>query len=243
MTQKSKLKQRIRERSKRTGESYNAARLQVLAEIERTREKQTQDVAEKARKGTAKGAVSEERCIEKTGHGFDHWFGVLDRFGAPKKGHKASARHLQDDHEVSAWYAQSLMVMYGRARGLRELHQKCDGSYQFSVSRVLPVGLGEATALVKAVEEGATWSDGLDEGLVLALREALVAERLKCGETANHIRVRTDEQRFELRITAKEDGRSSVQVTVSHLSGPDALKRHRAAWRACLDSFRGVLKA
>lgn len=243
MTQKSKLKKRIRERAKRTGESYSAARLHILADIEKTRATQTQKAAENARQATAKGAVSEERCIEKTGHGFDHWFGVLDRFGAPKMGHKASARYLQDEHHVSAWYAQSITVTYERARGLRELHQNCTGSYQCSVSRVLKANLKQATTTLLNANADPDWLHQLDEDSILALQEALASERLQHRETANHIRVRTDQQRFELRITSKKDGRSTIQVTVSHIADRDTLEHFRTAWKNCLDQFKNAANA
>ena len=64
-----------------------------------------------------RGSVTDEKAREKTGHGLDHWFAVLDRFGGVEKGHSASARHLYDDHGVPGWYAQGITVAYERARG------------------------------------------------------------------------------------------------------------------------------
>ena len=64
-----------------------------------------------------RGSVTDEKAREKTGHGLDHWFAVLDRFGGVEKGHSASARHLHDDHGVPGWYAQGITVAYERARG------------------------------------------------------------------------------------------------------------------------------
>ncbi|HEX7779978.1 MAG TPA: hypothetical protein VF424_12085 [Vicinamibacterales bacterium] len=63
----------------------------------------------------------------KTGRGLDHWFEVLDRFGAVEKGHTAAARHLYDAHGVDGWYAQGITVAYERARGVRGVNQRRDG--------------------------------------------------------------------------------------------------------------------
>ena len=62
------------------------------------------------------------RSLKKTGHGLDHWFAVLDRFGAVEKGHTASARHLYEDHGVDGWYAQGITVVV-RARARRARHE------------------------------------------------------------------------------------------------------------------------
>ena len=64
-----------------------------------------------------RGSVTDEKARQKTGHGLDHWFAVLDRFGGVEKGHSASASHLYDDHGVPGWYAQGITVAYERARG------------------------------------------------------------------------------------------------------------------------------
>src|SRR5690606_21707493 len=112
MTKGNKLKSAARARAAKTGESYATARQQVVAKLDKQRKAASEGAAAKARDAKAHGTVTEERCIENTGQGFDHWFAVLDRFGAPKKGHTAAAKHLRVDHEVSSWYAQSITVSY-----------------------------------------------------------------------------------------------------------------------------------
>ena len=74
MTQARKLKKQIRSRARKTGESYTAARRQLL-ESRRPRPAPQAAVAEALPKGEA-------RLVERTGHGFRHWFAVLDAFGA-----------------------------------------------------------------------------------------------------------------------------------------------------------------
>ena len=72
----------------------------------------------------AKGSVSDATSRAKTGHGLDHWFAVLDAFGAVERGHTAAARHLYETHGVPGWYAQGITVAYERARGVRAVNQR-----------------------------------------------------------------------------------------------------------------------
>jgi|GEM_PF-929683 len=241
--QKKKLKKRARERAARTGESYTTALQHVVQKTERSRNERTQAAAEVARKGPAKGAVSEEKCIEKTGYGFDHWFAVLDHFGGVKQGHTASARHLREDHGVSAWYSQSITVIYGRARGMRELNQNRDGAYQVSVSRVLPVSVQEAVDAVQNAQGQAYWMEILPLDVIKALSEKLQNKSFQHKETASHIRFRVESARFELRFTAKKDGRSTARVTATHLSGPEDVEEQRRVWRKALDHLRSLLNS
>lgn len=102
MTQLKKLKKSIRSRSEKTGESYTAARRQVLLARDKAEPAKSPETAAvtpppppappPSPTATAvKGSVSDESARKKTGHGHDHWFAVLDEFGAAAKGHTAAA--------------------------------------------------------------------------------------------------------------------------------------------------------
>src|SRR5688572_18740818 len=178
MTEAKKLKQAIRARSAKTGESYTAARLQVL----RTRRKRmlppTPATAPPPARAVAatRSGLSEKAVVARTGHGFDHWFAVLDAFGAAAKGHTAAARHLADDHGVPGWHSQGITVAYERARGLRAVNQAATG-FQVAVSKMVPVDLDTALAALRAPARG-KWLAGADRGLRGAL-EAALAEGAK----------------------------------------------------------------
>jgi hypothetical protein len=64
-------------------------------------------------------AFSEERVREKTGKGWDYWYGILDKFDVRSKGHTATAKYLRDKRKVDPWWAQAITVRYERVRGLR----------------------------------------------------------------------------------------------------------------------------
>lgn len=151
MTQLKKLKKSIRSRSEKTGESYTAARRQILLaqskKTETTEPSVAADIAAPAppappppvpKAAASKGSVSDEAARKKTGFGHDHWFAVLDTFGAAAKGHTAAASHLYEQHGVPGWHAQGITVAYERARGLREMNQSCTGTFQVNVSKTVP---------------------------------------------------------------------------------------------------------
>ena len=161
MTRARALKQVIRARAAKTGERYTTARRHVLKDLQQTTvpaaRLRSTTAPRAAAAGSSKGSVSDAKSLEKTGHGLDHWFDVLDRFGAVDKGHTAAARHLYDVHHVDGWYAQGITVAYERARGVRALNQRCDGGYQVSVSKVVAA---ETTDVIKAFTERAGGGGG-----------------------------------------------------------------------------------
>ncbi|MBX3388387.1 MAG: hypothetical protein KF691_02905 [Phycisphaeraceae bacterium] len=83
---------------------------------------------------SARRAISDAAIAKATGHDSKHWFKVLDKFDVKKKGHKAAAEHLYDNHKIPGWWCQMVVVEYERARGLRKVNQKADG-FSASISR------------------------------------------------------------------------------------------------------------
>ena len=239
MTDAKKLKRKIRERASRTGESYAAARRHVVNQVDQARQDRTREAADTARSGPATGAVSETRCMEATGHGFDHWFEVLDRFGAAKQGHTAAARHLKEEHGVSAWYSQSITVIYERARGLREINQACEGNYQVSATKVLRAPFAQAHRLLTDLGTDATWLDSIDDDVAQWIREG--RDHLRTKDTAVWLRLKLPDGRVELRISDGGDGRSRAVARVEQLSSAEAVEPERARFKQVLAAMAAAL--
>jgi hypothetical protein len=261
MTQTHKLKKSIRARSRKTGESYTTARRHVLAA--RTRRssavpdlltratrpdppaKVVPATANKPKQKTALGAVSDSATREKTGHGLDHWFAVLDRFGASLKGHTASARHLSEDHAVPDWYCQGITVSYERTRGLRSTNQACDGGFQVSVSRVVPASVAEVRDAVCSPERRAAWLANADPELVRTLRAGLLTEKAKTFVVREkgdaRVRFRWGKSTVEVRIDPRPNGKASIVAANMDLPHAEAVEPRRAAWSGALDSLRTYL--
>ncbi|MCH9682611.1 MAG: hypothetical protein K0V04_14340 [Deltaproteobacteria bacterium] len=238
MTEAKKFKRAVRARAQRTGESYAVARQHVLAKTTKERERSTAAAAATARRGSSKGSVSEAKCIEKTGHGFDHWFAVLDEFGARRLGHTAAARHLRVDHAVPSWYSQGITVAYERARGLRELNQVCAGTFEVSVSRVLPVSVDEAVVSLSRKAQRERWLPAVGGELAAVVPQRLASKRFRRNGDVAIARFPHGEAKIELRITPKADGRSTIVARLTALADKAAVEHARGQWRALLDAMR-----
>jgi hypothetical protein len=252
MTQQKKLKQAIRTRSEKTGESYTAARRQVLAALEKSSqpspapEPPPAPVAPLETVPTApetkppRGGVSDKSIREKTGHGFDHWFAVLDAFGAADKGHTAIAAHLYNEHGVPGWHSQGIAVAYERARGLRQVNQSCAGTFQVSVTKSVPASVAEVVDALTNAERRAAWLEGADPALVEALDAAFIGPKPREVKTKGSdnawVRYPWGDSRIEIRITGKPKG-ASVVADNQKLDGPEHVEERRAQWRAALEGL------
>ncbi len=119
------LKRLVRARMEKTGESYTAARAQIL------KKKTDPDYAKVA--GTSDASVK-----EATGCTWEHWVKVLDKAGAATKSHRDIAR-LVAFYKTPNWWTQTVTVGYERIKGLREKGQARGGGYQVTRSRTVNV--------------------------------------------------------------------------------------------------------
>lgn len=230
MTQQKKLKKAIRARSEKTGESYTSARRQILLARE-------EPPPPPAPKPPAKRGISDESVLKKTGHGLDHWFGILDAFGGMTRGHTAMAAHLHKEHGIPGWHSQGITVAYERARGLREMNQACTGKFQVSVSKTVPATVAE---VVEALQSTA-WLQGADPGLAQALDAAFTGDKPREVKTKGSdyawLRFPWDGRTVEIRITGKPKG-ASVVADNSDLPDSALVEQRRAQWRAALEGLK-----
>jgi hypothetical protein len=244
MTRARALKQVIRARVAKTGERYTTARRMVLKTVPGTAVSPRPAVSPAA-PGPAtrtavkpKGSISDAKFREKTGHGLDHWFQVLDRFGAVEKGHTAAARHLYEAHGVEGWYAQGITVAYERARGVRGANQRCDGAYEVSVSKVMT---GDARRVIETISDPRTRRrfTGVDGALVEALFNALDSGSSKGfvvrPDGLGRFRYKWGETTVQLYLQPKAGGKVSVVATNMKLTGAAMVDERRALWRTALD--------
>jgi hypothetical protein len=250
MTRARALKQVIRARAAKTGERYTTARRHVLNELQpRTAPspRLRSTLPRPAAVGSAKGSLSEAKSLEKTGHGLDHWFDVLDRFGAVEKGHSAAARHLNADHHVAGWYAQGITLTYERARGVRALNQRCDGEYEVSVSKVVTA---DTTAVIKAFTDTRRrrrWLEGVNPRLAGALSTALDSSASKGfvvrPDGLARCRFKWEGTTVQVYLLPKPGGKLSVVVTNMKLAGAAMVEERRDQWRIALKALAVLLAA
>ena len=250
MTRARALKTIIRARAAKTGERYTTARRHVLSELRPVAAVRTPPVptsapaevpAAAAAPARTKGGLSDAKAREKTGHGMDHWFGVLDRFGGTAKGHTALARHLYDEHGVPGWYSQGITVAYERARGARAVNQRCDGEYEVSVSKVVSATTAGVIDALTDARQRKRWAKDVDGELVTAMAAGVA------GPGAKKVVVRPDGQgRFrykwgdttvQLYLLPKPGNKVSVVATNSKQADAAMVEARRTLWRQALDAL------
>jgi uncharacterized protein YndB with AHSA1/START domain len=117
----------------KTGESYTAARAQLLPR-------------------------EQEPDVGPTGRSYSQWFAALDAWRAVDASHKEIAAWLMNERGVSGWWAQNITVEYERARGLRAVGQGRDGLYSVGATKTVGVPVEE---LFDAVTDPARREDWL----------------------------------------------------------------------------------
>ena len=238
MTRQKKLKKAIRARSRKTGESYTAARRHIVQAGRKP--------AASARRATkARSRTGEAGLIKKTGHGYDHWFAVLDAFGAPAKGHTASAAHLSRDHGVPSWHCQMVTVAYERERGLRAMNQSSAGDFQVNVSKVVPTSVAEVADALRSAHRRAQWLKAADPALIRPLEAALSGPKPREVKLRDaglaRLRYPWDTGAVEIAVMSKANGRTSVVASMTKLAGPEEVETRRAQWRIALNGLKEYL--
>jgi len=216
MPKQKDLKRLVRDRMRRTGESYTTARAHVVRSGSDRR-----DLAELA-------GMSDAAVEKKTGRDWRGWTAVLDQAGATSKPHKEIARLLVDEHGVPGWWAQTVTIGYERIRGLRDKGQRRGGGYDVNKSKTFPVGIGELYASFGA-RKRARWMDASGMRVKTATREKSMRIAWEDGTSV------------DVYFWAKGPQKSQVQLQHKGLPDKKAADRVRAEWTERLSALASVL--
>ncbi|CAN5294685.1 hypothetical protein BH23CHL9_BH23CHL9_16690 [soil metagenome] len=218
MTTQKTLKRRVRTRAARTGESYTAARAQVLHNVEPP-----------APDAMALTGMTDDALRRGSGKTIAEWLEILDAWGATDHSHTEIARWLVAERGIGGWWAQSVTVGYERARGMRARHQIA-GGFAVSVTRTITVGHDRITE---------AWTDA-------SLRSAWLPDapmRLRTTTRGGSPRFDWDDPPSRVAVFLVPKG-AKVQVVVSHEKLPDAeaVERLKAFWRDRLGALKELLE-
>lgn len=155
MTKQKSFKGRVRGRMAKTGESYTAARRQLIRSSEQT--------------------VADAAVDSRTGRTREAWFALLDAWDAHAHKHSTIATWLVETHGVDGWWAQNITVAYEQARGLRVPGQRSDGTFSASVSKTIGVAAERVREAFLDPQSRARWLPDVD----LELRSAPSAKALR----------------------------------------------------------------
>jgi uncharacterized protein YndB with AHSA1/START domain len=202
----------------KTGESYTAARRHVVKPTEVLRD---QDLPQ-----------TDAKLEANTGKGWRGWLRILDAWGARERKHGEIAEHLMEEHRVPGWWAQTITIGYERARGMRAKYQTLGGSFQVSVSKTFPVGVGKLFKTFTDARERNKW---------------LEPKTLKVRKTQKNKSARFDFRDDGSRVVAFFDpkDRHKTTVTIQHERLPDAgaVEEMRGIWKERLADLDKVLQS
>lgn len=216
------LKRIVRNRMKKTGESYATARAHIISKTITRQPPATTDHA-------ALAGMSDERIAAKTGRTWQEWVRALDAERAAAMRHRDIAALVHEKYQVGDWWAQTVTVGYERVKGLRDRGQRRDGGYEAGKTRTfnVPVKL-----LFDAWARDATrrrWLDGV---------EATV----RTASSPKSIRLQwPDGTIVVVGFIAKNAAKSTVAVVHTKLSDRAALDRAKKYWKDRLEALASLL--
>jgi hypothetical protein len=208
----------------KTGESYTAARAQLLA-----------GVGERSTTEVPWLACSDERIRERTGRGWEEWFDLLDSWGAESMGHTELAKRVAEvqDIHVLAWDTQAVATSFERSRGMQAVGQRVgrDG-FVASASKTMAAGAEQVFTAVVDPSQRAGW-----------LPDLALSERTVTKPTSARFDVGDGTTRLHVTLEAKGPARSTVTVEHSRLADGDEREARKAYWRTALASLQAEVES
>ncbi len=222
MTSQKSFKRRVRARMEHTGESYAAARRQLLPKAE----------PEPAGPVALEQRLDDEVVQHNTGRTWSEWFALLDEWGATDRKHPEIARWLVSEHGISGWWSQSVTVAYEQARGMRQPGQRASGHFAVSVSRTIAVPVQQ---LFEAFVDEALRDQWLPDA-PFSIRTATAPKSIRANWKGG-------DERVNVGFTDKGDGKSTVGLEHERLADADAAAAANAFWRERLAVLKTVLES
>lgn len=213
MTKQKSFKTRVRTRMAKTGESYTAARRQLITR-------------------SSEQAVADDSVAARTGRTREQWFALLDRWDAHTRPHPEIARWLVQTHGVPGWWAQNITVAYEQARGLRKPGQRRSGEYATSASKTVGAAAERVTEAFTDPRLRERWLPGVDLE-VRAVRPGKSVRALWPGGRA----------RVNVGLVVKGPDKTAISVQLEKLPDAEAMAELRALWRERLVDLKKVLES
>jgi hypothetical protein len=210
------LKRIVRDRMKKTGEAYTAARQHI---VKKTQEPQ--------RDYAAIAGMSDASVRKQTGRDWKDWVKTLDAARAAEKPHREIAAYV---HSLGTpdWWTQMVTVGYERIRGLRERGQRRDGLYEANKSRTFAVPVAELFAAFTNARKRAKWLG--------------VPARVRSKNPSKAMRITMEDGTdVVIGFLAKGPQKSSVAIQHQKLSTKDAATRQKQWWGERFDALSELL--
>jgi Domain of unknown function (DUF4287) len=167
---------------------------------------------------------------QMTGRDRAEWFEVLDAWGAGGRPYREIATYLRDEHGLSNWWAQKLIVEYEEARGLRDPGVRRNGSFEVGASKTISAGERAVLDAFEVMDVRARW-----------LSKATVDEMERAP---GRIRFRRDDaSRVTVSVSTTAAGRTQVVVQHEKLADAAVAASMKVFWRERLSALKELLEA
>jgi uncharacterized protein YndB with AHSA1/START domain len=227
------FKQRVRARMTKTGESYTAARRQLLNKASEAAESppSKSGVPEATAAIPADALLVADEAMERaTGKRHAEWFALLDEWGATEHTHTEIARWLSETHGFLGWWVQNVTVAYERVRGMRAPHQMHDG-FSISVSRTVDADPARALGAFTDASIRPRWLP--DAGIRQRPTRAALLARFDWADPPS---------RLVVSVAPKAPGKAIVTVGHEKLPDAESAAHFKAAWRGWLGELKSLLE-
>lgn len=222
MTRDKDRKRLIRSRMEKTGESYTAARAQLLSKQPGKKAPMPAiDYAQLA-------GMADDKVAAKTGRTWQEWTRALDSEHASAMTHRDIAVLVSQKYGAPDWWAQTVTVGYERIKGLRERGQRRGGAYEAGKSRTFDVPVA---TLFEAWADKATRKRWLDIDPIVRTATAPKSMRLQWPDGTLAI----------VGFLPKGTDRSAVAVTHTKLKDKAASAKAKDYWSGRLDALACLL--
>ena len=221
------LKRLVRARMQKTGESYTAARAQLLSKAPPSHGRQTESTS--APDYAKLAAMSNAVISKKTGKDWTQWVEALDWHNAARLSHRQIADIVSKEFGVPDWWTQAVTVGYERIKGIRAIGQRRDGSYEATKSRTFAVPVKKLFDAWAKAPVRKRW-----------LAEPGITVRSATSPRAMRI-VWSDATVVVLNFSTKGTSKSAVAVQHGKLPDKATATRMKQYWSDRLDALNEVL--
>jgi len=237
MTRQSTFKSRVRTRMDKTGESYTAARRQLLDKSTPNETATPEPNPEPSPEPAASERIrpvrySDESMLKRTGRSWDDWFTLLEEWGAARRKHGEIARWLVDEHGVDGWWSQGITVRYEQELGLRVPGQSSDGLFSASASKTIAAPVERLFAAFTDAKLRRRWLSGTK----LTVRTANEPKTLRAD-------VVSGSGRIAVGFVPKANGKAQVSLLHERLVDADEAARMKGFWRERLVELQRLLES
>lgn len=143
--------------------------------------------------------------------------------------HREIAAHVSEEFDVSGWWAQMVTVGYERIKGLREIGQRRDGTYEANKSKTLPVPVARLYRAVRGKRLRARWLPGVE----LEVRTAVPEKSMRVTWD--------DGTSVDIYFVAKGEAKSQVAVQHRKLGSKADVARRKEYWGERLGALAALL--